>query len=96
MDGIMKKIITALLLLSVSSISYAGGLNALKCKKGFARLGDLRYEVSDKCGQPLQIDKISGDNDITTERATHKVSGWIYSFLYVGGTLKEIKRLKRA
>ncbi len=86
--------IVFLLLIMVASTAFAGS-RTVKCGQGFARTGDLKYEVVEKCGDPLQIEKVSGDDNIKIERATYKISGWIYSFLYVGGAVDSITRLKR-
>jgi len=89
----MQKIMIFILLLSFSTGNYAKS-RALKCPYGFIQTGDLKFTVLEKCGEPLQVDKISGDNDLKIERATYKINKWVYSFLFRAGRLDYIERSK--
>lgn len=91
----MKKIIILSLLVLFSAGSHAK-LRAIKCQSGFAKVEDLKYEIVSNCGEPLMIERVSGNDDIKIERATYNVNGWIYDFIYRAGMLVEITRLKRA
>lgn len=90
----MKKVITLSLLVLFSAGSYAKP-SAIKCQGGFVKVDDLKYEINSKCGEPLMIERISGNDDIKVERAVYKVNGSIYDFIYSAGALTEITRVKR-
>ena len=89
----MKKIAILILLFSFSMVSHATP-KTLKCSNGFVKVNDLKFAVLKKCGEPIQVDVISGDNDFKTERLTFKVNRVFYSFLFYAGKLKEIERIK--
>ena len=82
-----------ILLLSFSAGSYAE-TRAVKCRYGFVQKGDLKFKVLEKCGEPLEIEKISGDDEMKTERVTYKINNLYYSFLFYAGELNKIERLQ--
>jgi len=89
----MKKILILVVsLLFISTVSAASSRSVVKCSGGMIHLGDLRYEVDDKCGEALQVDRVSGDDDIRVDRSTYKIKGSLYNLLFEGGELVSIKR----
>ena len=87
----MKKILGLTLAILVSTSVHAGR-SAVKCQGGMIHVNDLKYEVNEKCGEPLQIDRVSGDDDIRIENATYKVRNTIYNIIYRGGKVAKIER----
>ena len=73
---------------------YHKTITTLKYQSGFVQTGDLKFIVLEKCGEPLQIEKISGEDDLKIERVTYKINKWVYSFLFRAGRLDSIERSK--
>ena len=69
---------------------------SFKCKNKFVRLGDSKYEVLTRCGEPVYREVVSGDDQT-------KVEEWIYDsstghkriLRFHGSRLSNIQRLSR-
>lgn len=88
----MKKVLGCLALVILFSSSAHAGRSKARCSGGIIALNDLKYEVNQKCGDPLQTEKISGDDDIRIDSATYKIKGTIYNILFRGGKVARIER----
>ncbi len=57
----MRALILLFTSLSMSLSVHAATTKSFTCNKGFARLGDSKWSVIEKCGQPHKQEIISGD-----------------------------------
>lgn len=80
-------------LLLMAASANAGDAN-FKCNNDFVRLGDTKYQVLTRCGEPIYREVVSGDDET-------KVEEWIYNsstgykriLRFHGGRLARIDRL---
>lgn len=88
----MKKLLTAVLLLSFASFSYA---DAIRCGNRLAKTGDAKAYVIEVCGQPITDDLVSWENDIAVHHVTYKENGNLKVLIFKGGILTSIIDAKK-
>lgn len=87
-----KSILFTALLFTASA--NAADLRALSCDKGHARLGDEKFKVIEKCGEPVMKEVLSGDNRNKVEQYIYKKNRMTYSMIFASGILQEITSVK--
>lgn len=88
----MKKLLTAVLLLSFASFSYA---DAIRCGNRLAKTGDAKGYVIEVCGQPISEDLVSWENDVAVYHLTYKENGNLKVLIFKGGILTSIIDAKK-
>ncbi len=94
--GRFRALALALLCIVLAAPGSVSADVSFKCKNKFVRVGDSKYEVLTRCGEPEYKEVVSGD-------AQTKVEEWVYDsrsgrkriLRFHGGRLASIRRLSR-
>jgi hypothetical protein len=71
------RILTVTLLLTLTSVSLQAQAETMRCGSQLVSLGDRRFEVLQKCGEPAFRDQVGyalGPN----ERREYQIEEWVY------------------
>jgi hypothetical protein len=91
----MKKILSTLIMVVVFFVT--GSANALRCGSDLVNVGDFKYEVLERCGEPNSKEIVgftlndSGDRELRIEHWVYGPwNGYYYVMVFEGGILVEI------
>ncbi|MFH1982372.1 MAG: DUF2845 domain-containing protein [Pseudomonadota bacterium] len=101
-----RVVVLGALLSIIAAVGVAGAATILRCNNQLVQVGAEKFEVSQKCGEPLSkevVGEISVKSANGKEKSTVSVEKWVYDLqpsfydvlTFQGGRLKAMEWLRK-